>query len=594
VSFGNSNVQAGSIWNTWPHVPSDGDVLSNLKDESNVATTINITAVNRWDSTTTMGHLTGNNSGILPDQVLKSGWMDTANAKELVISGLDPTKQYNLVFVGSQNEGINAEAQYTSGSQTAQLNARYNTNQAATLSSLIPVNGQVSVRISRVGSSPTLYLNGLVIQEYEQSVVMLSPDNLYGEALDRSTVKLTWSDRSNKEATADGYELGRATDSLFSQNVHWIYLPANTVAYTDTNLNADTEYWYAVRAKNGADHSAFSRRIHVTTPESMVYVNFNVTVADAPAPWNNLGTLPLSIFTAPNLKDQSGEATSMALTLEKIFEGEFTGGVNTEKNSGVVPDNVLLANYWLDNEQLSQFRLSGLNHDKRYSVGFIGSSSPREWPKGNYTAKYSIHDRTVYLNSWENRTKVVYINDIAPDPDGKLMLDFSTTPEGSYGFNSGIIIHEYSLKPIDTAVNLNLPDTIINPPPPDTTTTPNNPNNPPDTSGNPNNPPDTTGNPNPPATDTIPEDRLVAYPNPFSGEIRFLFYNREATDNLTLEIYDSYGRITYRQNIGRRPQGNNVVAVNTLVANLRNGVYIATLRINGKVHRSVKIMRRRY
>ena len=607
VSFGNGSVQAGRFWNTWSNAPSDSAVLSGVKDELGIATSMSITAVNRWDSITTMGHISGNNSGIVPDQVLQTGWRDTANAKELLISGLDPSKQYNLVFVGSQNEGINAEAQYTSGSQTAHLNARYNTNQAATLSSLIPVNGQIAVRISRMGSSPVLYLNGLVIQEYEQSVLMLSPDNLYGEALDRSTVKLTWSDRTNKEAAADGYELGRATDSLFSQNVHWIYLPASTVEYRDTGLDADTEYWYAVRAKNGSDHSAFSRRIHVTTPESIVYVNFNVTVADAPAPWNNLRTLPLSTFTAPNLKDQSGKATSMALTLEKIFEGEFTGGVNTENNSGVVPDNVLTANYWLDNEQLSEFRLSGLNHGKHYRVGFIGSSSPREWPKGNYTAKYSVHDRAVYLNSWENSTKVVYIDDIAPDPDGKLMLDFSTAPEGKYGFNSGIIIQEYSFnpdEPIDTIANPNPPDTVINPKPPDTPVNPNPPDttvtNPPDTTGNPNpNPPDTTVNPDPPDTDTIPvdsvpDDRLVAYPNPFGGEVRFMFDNHQATDKLTLEIYDSYGRITYRQNIGTRPAGKNVIVVNAIAAKLKTGLYIATLKVNGKVYQSVKIVRRRY
>jgi hypothetical protein len=182
------------------------------------------------------------------------------------------------------------------------------------------------------------------------------------------------------------------------------------------------------------------------------------------------------------------------------------------------------------------------------------------------------------------------------------MLDFTTTPEASNGFNSGIIIQQYSFKPVDTLVNPNLPDTVINPNPPDTTTNPNNPpdttgnpNNPPDTTGNPNNPPDTTGNPNNPTPeDTVSDDRLIAYPNPFVGEIRFLFHNREATDNLTLEIYDSYGRITYRQNIGKRPRGRNVVVLNSLAANLKNGVYVATLKVNGKVYRSVKIVRRRY
>ncbi len=34
---------------------------------------------------------------------------------------------------------------------------------------------------------------------------------------------------------------------------------------------------------------------------------------------------------------------------------------------------------------------------------------------GNYTAKYSINGRSVYLNSWMNSTKIVYVGNITPD-----------------------------------------------------------------------------------------------------------------------------------------------------------------------------------
>ena len=128
----------------------------------------------------------------------------------------------------------------------------------------------------------------------------------------------------------------------------------------------------------------------------------------------------------------------MALTLEKEFNGEFTAGMNTGNNSGVVPDNVLQANYWLDKTQVSEFKVSGLNHSKRYRFGFIGSSSPVNWFKGNYTATYTVHDKTVYLNSWFNTTKIVYIGDVAPDADGKVLLDFSTTPECRVWIQLGI------------------------------------------------------------------------------------------------------------------------------------------------------------
>ncbi len=60
--------------------------------------------------------------------------------------------------------------------------------------------------------------------------------------------------------------------------------------------------------------------------------------------------------------------------------------------------------------------------------------------QGNYTATYTINGRTVYLNSWMNSSKVVYIDNVAPDESGNVMLDFSTTDAAVYGFNGGIII----------------------------------------------------------------------------------------------------------------------------------------------------------
>src|SRR5690606_19562796 len=97
-----------------------------------------------------------------------------------------------------------------------------------------------------------------------------------------------------------------------------------------------------------------------------------------------------------------------------------------------------------DNTQLSTIRVSVLNHTRRYRFGFFGSSSPDGWYKGNYTATYTINGKTVYLNSWQNTTKIVYINDVAPDANGEIILDFSTTATALYGFNAGLIIHAYT------------------------------------------------------------------------------------------------------------------------------------------------------
>ncbi len=511
VNFGSNNKAAPLPWNNWLGLRGDGDVFSALKDENNAVTPISISMVNGWSGLTDIGHITGNNSGVFPDAVLQSGLADN-QAKQIKISGLNRDMQYNLVFVSSQNEGINAEAEYTTTNRSATLNARYNTNEAGTLSSIVPdENGEILVTLTPIGSSPYIYLNGVAIQEYAPSIVLLNPDHLVAEAVNRSTVRLTWSDRTHNETMINGYQLVRATDSMFTKNVEVINLPGNSHEYTNTGLAPDTKYWFRVRAAGAAVYSDYSKRVSVVTPATLVYVNFNVTVEDAESPWNNLATPPLSNFTTPPLKDQSGKATSMTLTLEKEFNGEFTAGVNTGNNSGIVPDRVLGSNYWLDKDQIGQFKLSGLNHGKRYRVGFIGSSSPPDWFKGDYTATYTINNQTVYLNSWMNSSKIVYINDVAPDPDGKVLLNFSTTKEAGYGFNSGIIIQEY------THTSVQRPDTTSNPPvdtlpgggnPPPVDTLPGGGNPPPvDTLPGGGNPPpvDTIpGGQNPPPVDTIP------------------------------------------------------------------------------------------
>jgi fibronectin type 3 domain-containing protein len=678
VNLGSAGKSAVAPWNNWLGNLAANSNSGPLKDENNAITTINVTTIEGWLATTNLGHITGNNSGAFPDAVLQSGVSDTALVKQIKISGLSQQKQYNIVFVGSQNEGYEAKTKYTYLVQSSILDARYNTNQTANLNSLIPdANGEITVTITREQGSPNIYLNGFVIEEYASNIPALNPNNLTGEPLNRTSVKLTWSDRTNNENFLDGYEITRATDSTFTANVTTISLPANSNVYTNTGLTADTKYWYRVRARLASGYSDYSKRIMVATPGTIVYVNFNVTIADAAPPWNNLTTPPLSNFTTPLLKDQSNKSTKMALTLEKEFNGEFTAGMNTGNNSGVVPDNVLQANYWLDKTQVSEFKVSGLNHSKRYRFGFIGSSSPVNWFKGNYTATYTVHDKTVYLNSWYNTTKIVYIGDVAPDADGKVLLDFSTTPEAGYGFNSGLIIEEYNYTPVKEPVDTTQPppvdtipdnpppvdtipdnpppvdtipdnpppvdtipdnpppvDTIPdNPPPVDTIpdnpppvdTIPDNPppvdtipDNPPPVDTIPDNPPPVDTIPdNPPPVDTIPDNPppidtlpdnsppvdslppldvgdIKAYPNPFRNEIQLRFYNPNPASKIGIEIHDSYGRLVYRQDFGTRLAGNNILVINGYSSNLRIGLYMLSLNIDGKRVKTIKVIKQGY
>lgn len=557
INLGAAGKTAPAPWNNWLGNRAAGNTVSSLKDENNVATTFSVTTVNSWSGTTTLGHLSGNNSGIVPDAVLESGLADNGPPKTVRIGGLDRAKLYNLEFVGSQNEGVIATAQYSSGTQVSTLDARYNTTRSANLNNLAPdVNGQIIVTILRVNNAAFTYLNALVIEELDPAVTILNPEHLYAEPTGRTSASLTWSDRTLIENETDGYELQRARDSLFILEVTNISLPANTTGYADSSLSANTKYWYRVRAKNNVDASEYSNKFSVVTPSSIVLVNFNSTVVNAGFPWNNLEVNPLTEFIVDNLINQNGVSSGIKLSCTKVFNGEFNAGANTGANTGVVPDAVLMSDFWLDNGQVSQMKLSGLNHTRKYRIGFVGSSSTPGWFKGNYTATYTVNGKTVYLNSWMNTTKVVYISDIIPDANGELLIDFSTTAATQWGFNGGLIIYDYTNAQGGTALYMSnsIVDNITN------TVFP-----------------------------VVNKYKVKVYPNPFSDIMNIDFNNPSAGNKISAEIYDLTGRLVLRQHYSSMPAGQNTLRLNGIRSN-NNGVYIMALKINGKIVQSVKML----
>jgi hypothetical protein len=194
-----------------------------------------------------------------------------------------------------------------------------------------------------------------------------------------------------------------------------------------------------------------------------------------------------------------------------------------------------------------------------------------------------------------NSTKVVYVEDLVPDTDGTLMLNFSTTPSGGYGFNSGVIIEQYTdtLKAIADSIPKYIPPPVDPTDPDDSTDTPGNPGNPQD----PNSPIDTTIYP-PPTIDTLPPDstrfdKVTVYPNPFYDQLNLRFYNPAPNARVNLEIYDELGKLKFRRDFGNLPGGNVILPVTSISVNMRVGVYIMVLKLDGKIAKSQKIVRLR-
>ena len=230
------------------------------------------------------------------------------------------------------------------------------------------------------------------------------------------------------------------------------------------------------------------------------------------------------------------------------------------------------SNYWTDQSQQAQFKISGLNQSKRYRFGFFGSTGPA-WFDGNYTATYTIGNRTVYLNSHRNDSKVVYIGDVVPDINGEVLLNVSTTNLADNGFTAALVINCY-----DDPVGGVVPNRIITP-----------------GTGI------VSGN-DQPANERLSDARnaqqplvtkINAYPNPFIDQVNIEFYNSAAGNKVTIDMYDMSGRLVYRRNAGNVPVGQNKLSLSVQDSGFTPGVYLVKLNVNGQTLSTAKLVKSR-
>lgn len=89
-----------------------------------------------------------------------------------------------------------------------------------------------------------------------------APNNLAAVAAANS-VNLTWSDNSNNE---DSFVIQRSAPGASWATI--ATLTANTTRYTDTNVSANSTYYYTMHAKNSTNQSGWSRTITAITNDS--------------------------------------------------------------------------------------------------------------------------------------------------------------------------------------------------------------------------------------------------------------------------------------------------------------------------------------
>lgn len=571
VKFGVDGNTGGTPWNDFLGFAYAGKQLLNLKDEAGVTSAISFRVDSSWSNTFTTGYKTGNNGGVYPDSVLSSGIMsDQTLERRFTFVGLNPAKKYNVAFIGSSNNGVTASADYSAtGAVTSSLNARYNQTGVAYLNGMSPsgATNSLQVLITRQASSPFMYLNGVVLEEYTDTVPVMNPIQLFAKPRDKSSAILTWADRTNAE---DGYEV-YVSPSASGPWTQIATTAANATSYIHFGLSANTKYYYRVRGKKNAGpvYSDYSNIDATITPKSIVSVNLTFTYP-AGDPWNNMNVNPDAGKGIADLKNDQGQSTGVAITITRGFNGQNDAGMQTV--GGVVPVDVMRSCYWLDRTQVGQFKLTGLNHSKRYRIGFFGSIGPG-WD-GNFTSTYSVGNRTVYLNAYRNDTEIAYIGDVVPDENGELLLNVTSPATTNYSFTSAIVIWTYDDVAGGTVTNRtnmseNAEDLITG----RTVTTQA-------------------------AQEQVAEEkvklvRMVTYPNPFTDNVKIDFENSSAANSVSVDIVDLAGRLVFRKDVGRVPAGMNTLRLDVGNSSFTPGVYMVRLNVNGKVVNTSKMVKAR-
>jgi predicted esterase/predicted RNA-binding protein with TRAM domain len=561
VNFGSDGMGAPAPWNNMLGFPAGGKTITNLVNEEGNTTPVAVALMEQWTQTIDFGHVTGNNSGAYTDDVLRSAiYSSSTGTLRLRITGLATTgKKYNFVFMGSINAGPEAISNYSFGSQTVQLDARYNTDRTVQLNGLVPnASGEIIVNINKASTSSLAYLNAMVIQEYDNTTAILSPIALRAEPGSRTSVKLSWADRADNET---GYQVWRSTAlngtySLINTT------DANATSFTNTSLTPNTKYYYQVRAVYASGQSLYSNIASAVTPNNIVYLHFT-NQYPAPAPWNNTNVIPQVGDVYGNLKDDLSNNTGFAVNLLQAFNGEFWAGMNTGNNSGIYPDPVLISSYWLDNGQLVKLKVTQLNQALKYRLRFLASA---DW-NYNLTTTYTVNGRTVQLNAAYNTTKEVNIENITPTGDGEIFIDVSTITAAQYGFLGALVIEGYadngdivlpSVRPSQTVME----ETVVPAAPASNTA---------------------QQNPVQRLTEVVKgELQIKAMPNPFVNEVAFELKNIEMNSNVVMQLIDAQGRIVGMQQWMKVSGPVTLIRLDAASLKLQKGIYVARFTVNGK------------
>ncbi len=557
VNFTNTQLSSPTPWNNMQLSSASAGSSIALNDEYNRATSIQVTLVNSWGGINTLGVNTGDDSGIYPDNVMRSSYY-TQTSQTVEVSGLSQDSLYNFTFFGSRGSVTDSRpTNYIINGAMVTLNAGSNSSNTIKLNSIAPdLNGTINIIIQPGSGSTYGYLNAMEISGYLDDGIPSSPSDFQVFASSKTSIGLSWTDNSSNET---GFEIYRS----FQPNDNFVLLQttaANVTSYENTGLSANTAYYYKVRAVNETGISLYTDIEGASTLYHSIYVNFTTdTSPTTPAIWNNTSEEPIDgyDFTVANLRDDSGNNTGINMEFSGQPNFDFnTLGTVTGDNSGIYPDEVLMECYYVDAKS-APVTLKGLNINFKYNLIFFGSRSASTT---NRTTAYTADGETVILDANANTTETVQINGLSPNLFGEITFEVSNiNGTSTFGYLNAIVIQGYvptlsssSARIAEAEVSEVNAEDIIDV--------------------------------------IVPLKNIVVYPNPVDHELKInIELARE--NSVSMEIMDLTGRSIMLQDLGILNQGRSEYSFDLRGQNMNSGIYLLKLT-SGTETKMIKLIKK--
>ena len=441
------NSSGPSPWNNTNKTPQTNDYFGNLSDDSGANSGIGLRIVTPFGGDYNKGATTGDNSGVVPDNVLAEyywfGIFNKPDEVELRVDGLDPTERYNFKFVGSSTfsgNGVtdNGSTVYKIGNQEVSVYVHHNTSEMGVISDVAPnASGEVTVELSKGFGAPAGYINALIIEAYNAVAESFTPSNLTAVGVSSSSVQLDWEDKSFDETAFEVYrsESSGGPFTLLGTS------PADTPSFIDATANTGTIYYYQVRAIRPGGATDYSNVANGSPISFSVYININGDPAyDAPIPWNNLSSYPSDGHTYVGFKDENSNETGIRIYIEKTMDGFNDWGTETGDDSGVYPDLVMKSFFFNDAfNDPGKFLVQGLDQSLKYNFTFFGAIETGYQIRTNFT----IDSTTVVNYQTYNTTETKTIYGVSPDINGEKLITIQETLGSNWAIFNSLVIDAY-------------------------------------------------------------------------------------------------------------------------------------------------------